>query len=200
MHDGRPWYMALWAMVDGTMRRWAETLQRLVRLLRFVRALLVVGVILVLASAVLALLAAAGRLDMKWFLVSYAWSTVFLVVPLAILVILVGLPLRARSVTRLIDMGYPANARELAIRVFARKLRDESIETEELLVETALNEGRKVMRRMEEARRRAAEALNERRPFPSVRRVVDVHLIHADCHRLSAPPACAAHGLGRCLP
>ncbi|MFO1533097.1 MAG: hypothetical protein ABR562_05285 [Thermoplasmatota archaeon] len=166
MHDGRPWYMALWAMVDGTMRRWAETLQRLVRLLRFVRALLVVGVILVLASAVLALLAAAGRLDMKWFLVSYAWSTVFLVVPLAILVILVGLPLRARSVTRLIDMGYPANARELAIRVFARKLRDESIETEELLVETALNEGRKVMRRMEEARRRAAEDVPPPPPAP----------------------------------
>jgi hypothetical protein len=60
----------------------------------------------------------------------------------------VGLPLKAHGVIRLIERGYPGNAREVAIRLAARKLRDESIETEELLVETALNEARKVLRRI----------------------------------------------------
>lgn len=156
VHDSRPWYMAIWAMLDSTMRRWAETLQKLLRMLRMVRALLVLGILIVLASAVLAVLASAGLIQVKWFLAFHAIATLFLLVPLVVLTVLVGLPLRAKSVTRLIDMGYPANFRELAIRVMARKLRDESIETEELLVETAVNETRKMVRRMEESRKRAA--------------------------------------------
>ena len=135
------WLQSLWAMVDGRLREASEKLQRVVRLLRVLVAFLTVGVLLVLGSAVVALFWPA------WFPVAYAVAVLFLVIPLVALLALAMLPLRARSVIRLIDKGYPANARELAIRVAARKLRDQSIETEELLVETALNEGRKLMDR-----------------------------------------------------
>lgn len=143
------WLQALWAMVDERLRDVSERLQRLVRTLRGVVAFLTVGVVLVLASAVV------GIVWPRWFPIAYAVSTVFLVIPLVALLMLVYLPLRAKSVIRLIDEGYPSNARELAIRVAARKLRDQSIETEELLVETAVNEGRKLMER---AKARAAAA------------------------------------------
>jgi hypothetical protein len=162
----RPWYMALWGLVDATLKRWADQLQSMLRALRVVRVLLVLGILVVVASAALAVLAAGGYMDPKWFYLAYGAASVFLLVPLVALVVLVGLPLRAKSVTRLIDMGYPANARELAIRVMARKLRDESIETEELLVETAVNEAKKVFRRMEEAKRRDREGDAPQAPPP----------------------------------
>jgi hypothetical protein len=143
----------LWAMVDGRLRDLSARLQRLVRLLRVLVAFLTVGVLLVLGSAVV------GLFWPEWFFVAYAVATVFLVLPLAALLVLAMLPLRAKSVIRLIDKGYPANARELAIRVAARKLRDQSIETEELLVETAVNEGRKLVDRAKaRAAAKAAEA------------------------------------------
>jgi hypothetical protein len=135
------WLQSLWAMVDERLRETSEKLQRAVRLLRVLVAFLTVGVLLVLATAVV------GLFWPQWFFIAYAISTLFLVIPLAALLVLAALPLRMKSVIRLIDKGYPANAREIAIRVAARKLRDQSIETEELLVETALNEGRKLMDR-----------------------------------------------------
>jgi hypothetical protein len=136
------WYTVLWAMVDERLREWSHKLQALVRLLRLTRVLLVVGILCVLASAVV------GLLWPQWFPIAYAVAVIFLVVPLALCLFLVSLPLKAHGVLRLIERGYPGNAREIAIRVAARKLRDESIETEELLVETAFNEGRKILRRM----------------------------------------------------
>jgi hypothetical protein len=142
----KAWYKAAWSVADNAMRTWSERLQKVVRLLRLARALLVVGILLVLASAVV------GLAWPQYFAYAYAVAVLVLVVPLVMLVFLVGLPLRARSVVRLIDMGYPANARELAIRVLARKLHDESIASEELLWDTAVNEGRKWMRKMEEER------------------------------------------------
>lgn len=149
--SGRPavldWLQSLWAMVDERLRETSEKLQRVVRMLRVLVAFLTLGVILVLGSAIV------GLFWPQWFFVAYAVATLFLVLPLAALLVLAMLPLRAKSVIRLIDKGYPANARELAIRVAARKLRDQSIETEELLVETAINEGRKVLER---AKARAA--------------------------------------------
>jgi uncharacterized membrane protein YidH (DUF202 family) len=143
------WLQALWAMVDERLREASERLQRLLRVLRAAVAFLVVGIVLVLASAVV------GLLWPRWFPIAYAVAVVFLILPLVALLMLVYLPLRAKSVVRLIDKGYPGNARELAIRVAARKLRDQSIETEELLVETAINEGRKLMDR---AKAKAAAA------------------------------------------
>ncbi|HUR63629.1 MAG TPA: hypothetical protein VM241_04020 [Candidatus Thermoplasmatota archaeon] len=136
------WYTVLWAMVDERLREWSRKLQALVRLLRVTRILLVVGILCVLASAVV------GLLWPQWFPIAYAVAVLFLVVPLVLCLFLVSLPLKAHAVIRLIERGYPGNAREIAIRVAARKLRDESIETEELLVETAFNEGRKLLRRM----------------------------------------------------
>ena len=140
------WLRGAWAMVDERLRDLSDTLQRIVRMIRVVVGFLAVGVVLVLASAVV------GLVWPRWFPVAYAVSTLFLVLPLVALLLLAYLPLRAKSVVRLIDKGYPANAKELAIRVAARKLHDQSIETEELLVETAINEGRKVLRRMDEAK------------------------------------------------
>jgi hypothetical protein len=137
-----PWYMVAWELLDGSLRGWSRRLQAIVRTLRLARLLLVVGILAVLASAVV------GLLWPPWFPLAYAIAAVALVVPLALCLVLVGLPLRARSVIRLIDKGYPENAKELLLRLAARKLRDESIETEELLLETAINEGRKLVRRM----------------------------------------------------
>ncbi len=141
----------MWNLMDDSMRRWSDKLRRIVRLLRFVRFLLVVGILAVLGSAVV------GLFWPKYFPIAYAIATVFLVVPLAALVVLAGLPLRAQSIVRLIDMGYPGNARELAIRMMARKLHEESIATEELLWDTAVNEGRKFVRKMDAQRANAAD-------------------------------------------
>jgi hypothetical protein len=134
----------VWRLLDSRLRRLSETLQRLVRTLRWTRRLLWLGIILVLASA------AVGIVAPKYFPYAYAVATIFLVLPLAILAVVVGLPLRAKSMIRLIDMGYPSNAREFGIRFLTRKMRDESIETEELLYETALNEAKKYLRKMRE--------------------------------------------------
>lgn len=146
MANGLGWLRMLWGMVDERLAAFAATLQRIVRVLRIVVAALVVGIILVLLSPVVLWLAPA------YFPIAYAVSTLVLVIPVVILAVLVSLPLRMTSVVRLIDKGYPANAKEIAIRVAARKLHEESIETEELLVETAINEGRKAFRRYSEWR------------------------------------------------
>jgi hypothetical protein len=145
------WLQTLWAMVDERLRELSEKLQKVVRLIRVLVVFLTFGILLVLGSAVV------GLLWPQWFPIAYAVATLFLVLPLVVFLVLAYLPLRAKSVIRLIDKGYPANARELAIRIAARKLRDQSIETEELLVETAINEGRKVLDRAK-ARAAAAEA------------------------------------------
>lgn len=146
------WLQALWAMVDERLRSLSGALQRVVRLIRAAVFFLTLGVVLVLASAVV------GLVWPRWFPIAYAVAVIFLVLPLVVLLVLVYLPLRARSVVRLIDKGYPANAKELGIRIVARKLHDQSIETEELLVDTALNEGRKMM---EKAKARAAAQADE---------------------------------------
>ncbi len=153
--DSKPWYRAIWHIMDDSMRRWSEKLQKIVRLLRLVRFLLVVGILAVLGSAVVELFWP------QYFRYAYAIAMVVLVIPLIILVVLAGLPLRMRSVVRLVDMGYPANARELAIRMMARKLHEESIATEELLWDTAVNEGRKFVRKMDADRAARREARDD---------------------------------------
>lgn len=135
----------LWQMLDARLLRASEAAKRAVRALRVARALLWLSIVLVLASAAVLIWLPA------YFPYAYAVAVLVLCIPLCLLAVLTGLPLRAKSVVRLIDEGYPENARELAIRVLARKLRDQSIATEELLVETAVNEARKVYRRMQEA-------------------------------------------------
>lgn len=147
------WLRTLWAMVDDRLAELSAKLQGIVRLLRIAVALLVVAVFLVLLSPVVL------YLWPEWFPLAYAISTVILVIPIVLLAILAALPLRMTSVVRLIDKGYPENAKEIAIRIAARKLHDQSIQTEELLVDTALNEARKVMERAKaNAAAEAAEA------------------------------------------
>ncbi|MGB0653188.1 MAG: hypothetical protein ACPGQL_08300 [Thermoplasmatota archaeon] len=140
---------AFFRRIDGTLRSLSKVLKRVVRTLRFVRAFLATGILIILASIVVAFVQPA------WMPLFYAVSMLFLMIPLVMLLVLISLPLQAKSVVRLIDKGYPANARELAIRVAARKLHEESIANEELLVETALNEGKKAAAKY----RKRAEAL-----------------------------------------
>jgi cytochrome c biogenesis protein CcdA len=125
------------------MRSWSLKLKRILALLRFTRVMLIIGILAILASAVV------GLFWPKYFFIAYAISTIFVIIPLIAFAFLVSLPLKAKSIVRLIDMGYPANARELAIRFVARKLHEESIATEELLWDTAVNEGKKFVRKME---------------------------------------------------
>lgn len=154
------WLRTMWAMVDERLYELSVKLQRIVRLVRVATAALWVSVVLVLLGPVVLFVWP------EYFPIAYAVSTVILVIPIVLLAVLAGLPLKARSVIRLIDKGYPANAKELAIRVVARKLHDESIETEELLVETAINEGRKVLRRIDEHKAAAAAEGTDAKPGP----------------------------------
>ncbi len=131
------WYKAIWYKIDETLRSISRTLKKIVRTLRFVRAFLATGILIVFASIV------AAFILPEWMPLFYAISMLFLVIPLVMLLALIQLPLMAKSVVRLIDKGYPDNARELAIRLAARKLHEQSIETEELLLDTAINEARK---------------------------------------------------------
>lgn len=152
MSDPIGWLRTLWAVVDERLAETSRKLQVAVRALRITVVALVVAILLSLASPVVLFLWP------DYFPIAYAVSTVVLLIPLIVLTVLVSLPLRLKSVIRLIDKGYPANAKEIAIRVAARKLHDQSIATEELLVETALNEGRKLYQRYQARAAATAEA------------------------------------------
>ncbi len=142
---GAAWATSLYRLVDERLRDASKRLQRGLTALRVLVFLLVLGLLGVYVSAVGAIV----RPD--WLHYWFAGTVVVLSLPLVVLTALVALPLRLRSVTRLIDKGYPENAKELALRVAARKLHDESIETEELLLDTAINEGRKAVRKYKPA-------------------------------------------------
>jgi hypothetical protein len=144
MAKGLGWLRMVWTMMDERLAAFAASLQRIVRVLRFVVAALIVAILVVLVSPIVL------WLWPEYFPIAYAVTVLILSIPIIVLTVLVALPLRMTSVVRLIDKGYPANAKEIAIRVAARKLHDESIATEELLVETAINEGRKAFRRYSE--------------------------------------------------
>lgn len=138
---GEGWIGLALRLVDESLRAVDRKLRRTFRMLRLAQVGLVLAILGSYALAVLAIL-------YPWYAgFYYAGAIVLLSVALIPWVVIVGLPLRLRSVKRLVAKGYPANAREMAIRVVAQKLRDESVETEELLVETAVNEGRKAYRK-----------------------------------------------------
>ncbi len=141
---GLGWIMGLWKVVDERLRKLNKTLKTVLRLVRFAVFFLI---LLLLASWTLAALVIWYPQYSAYF---YLGSIVILSIGLIPWIVLVSLPLKAKSVTRLIDQGYPENAREMAIRVMAQKLHDESIHTEELLFDTAVNEGKKYIRRMQE--------------------------------------------------
>jgi hypothetical protein len=139
--EGDAWYLAPFHAVDGMLSKVSAKLQKILRILRLAQ----VGV------AFLFLLPIFAAMSTIWF----AWMApyvlilfaVYLAVPLIGVYIILGFPLKASSVKRLVDMGYPANAKEFAIRAAARKLHEQSIETEELLLETAINESKKALKK-----------------------------------------------------
>ncbi len=141
---GLSWFSTLWSVIDDFLRSVNDGLRRAVRWLRILRAFLIVGVLLVIGAVVGAFVQPA------WMPLWFAIAVTFLVIPFLIMTALVAAPLRAKSVVRLIDKGYPANAREMGIRIVAQKLHDESIRTEELLVDTAVNEARKAVQKYRE--------------------------------------------------
>lgn len=136
--------MGIWKVVDDNLRNLNKKLKRILGLIRFAVFFLV---LLLIASWTLAALVIWYPQFSAYF---YLGSIVILSIGLIPWIVLVSLPLKAKSVTRLIDQGYPENAKEIAIRVMAQKLHEESIQTEELLFDTAINEGKKMMKRMQE--------------------------------------------------
>ncbi len=154
MGERKPWYSALLRMLDDSLRSASKTAKKVVRMLRLTRALLILVAILYLSGGPIAFLW-PNFLPYYIALVAITFTGAFLG-----LAFLVGLPLRAKSIVRLVDMGYPKNMRELGIRVVARKLHEESIESEELLVETAWNESKKLLRKYKARAARLKEELD----------------------------------------
>lgn len=131
------WWTAAWSVADDTLRGWSQAAQSVVAKIRLARN--AVGAFIFIVYALVAAAMIWPQYD-QYFL---GVALVLMSVIIWLAFFLVSLPLRAKSIVRLIDQGYPNNAKELAIRMAARKLHEESIETEELLVSTAWNEGRK---------------------------------------------------------
>ncbi len=159
--------MALWKSIDAALVSANKKAKRILLILRFAAVFMVLTI---LGSWTLAGLS-IWRPDLAQYF--YLGAVVLLSIGLIPWAAVLILPLRLKSVTRLIDKGYPANAKEMGLRVIARKLHDESIETEELLFGTAVNEGKKILRKMqeksqaeEEAKRDAERAYSDFRDDP----------------------------------
>lgn len=141
MAKGLRWTYRLWKQLDDTLHGISRSLQKVVRALTIARVMAIFMALAFVAFAVV--------------LVFYPEWTPYVVVgivatyaiPFVLMAILLAIPFRWKSVIRLIRKGYPANAEELALRAVARKLRDQSIESERLLWETAWSEGRKMYKR-----------------------------------------------------
>lgn len=160
MSDDRPWWQS-WKFVDKRLRKISAKAQKMVKRLRLARFLVLVLFLLPLV--------AAGLIIWKPAYTQYALAliAIYVAVPLIAIWFLLGVPLRAKSIVRLIDMGYPKNVKELAIRAAAKKLHEESIETEELLVDTAINESKKALRKYRERAERLKEELDKPRESKS---------------------------------
>lgn len=152
MGDAPFWFLGMFRAADAWLRGLSRRLRGMLRLMRAVVALLVVLDLTILAAAVLVVL----RPEYVHYVAAFTLAV--LLIPMIALTMLATLPLRFRSVTRLIDKGYPANAKELALRALARKFRDQSIETEELLAQALWNEARKALRLRETREEQAAAA------------------------------------------
>lgn len=151
MGDKAGWIIQVWKQFDDALRDINKKLARALFWMRFGQAFLVLAILASWGFGVAALFWP------EWAPYFYLGAIILLSIAIIPWAALISVPLRLKSVTRLIDKGYPENARELAIRAVARKLHDESIETEELLFDTAINEGRKMVRKYKEEQARDAE-------------------------------------------
>lgn len=149
------WATGAWRSVDGALRSLFDGLRSLLRVLNVSRVLALVLAFLVLGVAVLLVFFP------EWTPYVVMGILVVMALPLFGAFVLLSLPFRAKSMVRLIRMGYPDNVKELTVRLWARKLHEESIASEELLVETAWNETRKLYRRYRERARRLQRHLDE---------------------------------------
>lgn len=142
--------------IDRMLKDWSAKAQKIVRRLRLARFLVLLLFLVPLAAA------AGVAIGLPWFM-PYAMAilAVYVAVPLLAVFYLLGLPLKAKSIVRLIDKGYPANLKELAIRSAARKLHEQSIETEELMLDTAINESRKLLKKYQARADRLKKELDE---------------------------------------
>lgn len=155
MDDRDAWWNVPLRAIDRMLRSWSAKAQKVLRRLRVAR-------FFVLLLFLVPLAAAGVAIGLPWFLpYAVAIIAVYVAIPLIGVFFLLGLPLKAKSVVRLIDKGYPANVKELAIRSAARKLHEQSIETEELLVDTALNESRKLLRKYRARAERLKKELDD---------------------------------------
>lgn len=145
----------LWRSLDGALRSVSDGLRSFLRALNVLRVLAILLFLAVLALAVLLFFFP------EWTPYVMVGVLVVLALPLLLAFFVLSLPFRAKSFVRLVRMGYPENAKELTIRLVARKLHEESIESERLLVETAWNETRKLAQRYKERARRLARQLDE---------------------------------------
>jgi len=152
------WWQPAWKMIDDSLRGLSKGLKAQLRFVRTLRAVLVVGLLLTYASAIVAIVRP------QWTQYALASAAVGLSFALIFWYVVVTMPLKAKSIVRLIDQGYPDNARELAIRLAVQKLHDESIRTEELLVETAWNEGKKAYRKYKDRAIALKEELDREAP------------------------------------
>lgn len=150
MAEKKKGFIALWKSIDKAL---VAANKKAKRILMLIRIAAVFMVLIILGSWALAG-AAIWRPDLAAYF--YMGAVVLLSIGLIPWAVIIMLPLKAKSITRLIDKGYPANAKEMGLRVVARKLHEESIETEEMLFETAINEGKKALRKMQA--RAAADA------------------------------------------
>jgi hypothetical protein len=139
---GKPgWLRAIWHSIDSFLAGLFGLLKKTLRALNILRVLSVLFFVVSIALAVLVLVAPES--------VPYVLAGLLIVgtLPIIVLFVLLSIPFRAKSFVRLVRMGYPENAKELTIRLAARKMRDQSIKSEEMLIETAFNESRKLLER-----------------------------------------------------
>ncbi len=149
--DNPAWVRGILGGIDKQLRTISQKAKKTLRLLRVTLAFLIIFDVAIVAAAAISI----WRPEYT----PYALAVVALaaLIPIVAITALVALPLRMKSVTSLVDKGYPANAKELAIRIAARKMRNQSIETEEMLFETAWNESRKMLRKYQARARRMQE-------------------------------------------
>ncbi len=150
------WWTPAWRFLDETLAGWSKALQGIVAKIRMLRTIMLLAILAVYGAIV------ATVVWPEYGLYLLGGAMVILSVPLIAVYFVVSLPLRAKSLVRLIDQGYPANARELAIRATVRKMHDQSIETEEMLVETAWNEAKKAYRKYKARAERLNRELAEK--------------------------------------
>jgi hypothetical protein len=146
--------------LDGSLRKMNKKIRMAFFWMRFAQIFLILAVLASWTCAV----GAIYYPDLAGYF--YAGAIVLLSIGLIPWAIIVGLPLRLKMLRRMAKQGYAKSAREVGLRAMARKWHDKSIETEELLFDTAINEGRKAYRRYKKRAGNMRNEMDDLRPRP----------------------------------